>query len=298
MKNRSPIQWNMQYVKDPLGQEMLLRDGTFQVMMEWEKPYMQACIDALQPQGHVLEIGFGCGYSATHIQTYGPKSHTIIECHPMVAARAREWAKNYLNVTIIENTWQHALSHLDVFDCVFFDDYPLETVQGASLVPSISYSGEDIDVFIDQLKKDNISVQSIYHILRQLKDRKQITDDLFDKAAQKIVDEKVEELLNGPTIITKEKISQLALYRGNERLMQFLCQCIPHHMKKHSRFSCYLNDPLCTWENPDFFQNIIANPDVDYRETEIYVEVPEHCKYYKKDRALVIVIEKMVENLA
>src|SRR5215471_10530852 len=112
----------MEYVKDCLGQEMLLKDGQFQVMMEWEKPYMQACIDMLQPFGDVLEVGFGCGYSADHIQTYHPKSHTIIEYHPVVAAQARQWAKAYSNVTIIEDTWQSALSKLGVYDCIFFDD--------------------------------------------------------------------------------------------------------------------------------------------------------------------------------
>ena len=33
------------------------------MMMEWEKGYMEACVDALQitPGSHVLEIGFGLG---------------------------------------------------------------------------------------------------------------------------------------------------------------------------------------------------------------------------------------------
>src|SRR5579871_2039641 len=99
----------MEYKKDEHGKEVLLKDGKFQVMMEWEKPYMHACIDALKPFGDVLEIGFGLGYSSDRIQTHRPKSHTIIEYHPEVAKRAREWAKRYPNVTIIEDTWQHAL---------------------------------------------------------------------------------------------------------------------------------------------------------------------------------------------
>src|SRR5579863_5497614 len=99
----------MEYSKDEDGKEILLKEGKFQVMMEWEKPYMHACIDALKPFGDVLEIGFGLGYSATRIQEYHPKSHTIIEYDPEVAERARDWAKAYSNVTIIEDTWQRAL---------------------------------------------------------------------------------------------------------------------------------------------------------------------------------------------
>ena len=58
-----------QYKLDEYGKEILLKDDKHQVMMEWEKPYMEACIDKLQPKGDVLEIGFGMGYSATQIQT-------------------------------------------------------------------------------------------------------------------------------------------------------------------------------------------------------------------------------------
>merc|ERR1740130_545579 len=55
-----------------------------QVMMAWEKDYMCACVDALKitKGDSVLEIGFGCGFSANQVQSYRPRSHTIIECDP------------------------------------------------------------------------------------------------------------------------------------------------------------------------------------------------------------------------
>ena len=118
---------SLEFTRDVQGKELLLKEGKFQVMMEWEKPYMEACIDALQPFGNVLEIGFGCGYSATRIQSYHPKSHTIIECDPVVAERARQFAEKHPHTTIVENTWQEALASLDIFDTIFFDDYALET---------------------------------------------------------------------------------------------------------------------------------------------------------------------------
>ena len=34
--------------------------------------------------GDILEIGFGMGLSASEIQTYNIKSHTIIERHPQI----------------------------------------------------------------------------------------------------------------------------------------------------------------------------------------------------------------------
>ena len=38
-----------EYKIDEHGKEILLQDNKHQVMMEWEKPYMEACIDKLQP---------------------------------------------------------------------------------------------------------------------------------------------------------------------------------------------------------------------------------------------------------
>ena len=115
-----------QYKIDSNDKEILLRDNEFQVMMEWEKPYMEACIDELKPKGNVLEIGFGMGYSATQIQRHKPKSHTIIEMDPVVIKRLKKWSKNYNNINIIEGTWQEQIHNLGEFDEIFFDDYPLQ----------------------------------------------------------------------------------------------------------------------------------------------------------------------------
>ena len=114
-----------QYKIDEYGKEILLQDNQHQVMMEWEKPYMEACIDKLQPKGDVLEIGFGMGYSATQIQKYKPKSHTIIEMDSLVIKRLKEWAKDYDNIIIVEGTWQEKIHSLGKFDEIFFDDFPL-----------------------------------------------------------------------------------------------------------------------------------------------------------------------------
>ena len=135
-----------EYKTDKYGKEILLQDNKHQVMMEWEKSYMEACIDKLQPKGDVLEIGFGMGYSATQIQKYKPKSHTIIEMNPTVIKRLKEWAKDYDNIIIVEGTWQKEIHKLGKFDEIFFDDFPLYTpkndMQKSSLI-------ERFPMFID-----------------------------------------------------------------------------------------------------------------------------------------------------
>lgn len=111
--------------KDSRNKDILLDQNKFQVMMEWEKPYMKALVNKLKPNGHVLEVGFGLGYSASYIQKYKIKSHTIIEANPTILNNLRLWAKKQKHkVNIVEGTWQNKLKNLGKFDCIFFDDSP------------------------------------------------------------------------------------------------------------------------------------------------------------------------------
>jgi len=116
----------LSYTMDKEGREMILDSEGAQVMMEWERPYMVACVDALciDDTCDVLEVGFGCAYSADRIQHHNPRSHTIIECSPVVLKKLLEWAKDKPSVVVVEGTWQKALCELPKYDCIFFDDYP------------------------------------------------------------------------------------------------------------------------------------------------------------------------------
>ena len=103
-------------------------DWNHQVMMEWEKPYMDRMVDELQPAGDVLEIGFGLGYSASRIQSWNPKSHTIIECHPNAIEKAEKWKSLYpdSDIRIVKGTWQETFETLGKFDEILFDDHSLK----------------------------------------------------------------------------------------------------------------------------------------------------------------------------
>ena len=117
----------IQKTKDKYNKDILIDQNGFQVMMEWEKPYMEALIKKLKPRGDVLEIGFGLGYSASAVQKYKIKSHTIIEDNSTVLKDLKKWSKKQLHkVNIIEGTWQNKLKTLGKFDCIFFDDAPHE----------------------------------------------------------------------------------------------------------------------------------------------------------------------------
>lgn len=313
----------MEYGKDAEGKEVLLKDGKFQVMMEWEKPYMQACIDALKPFGDVLEIGFGLAFSAERIQTFHPKSHTIIEFHPEVAKRAREWAKQYPNVVIIEDTWQNALPKLGVFDAIFFDDYPLESEQemgkmeeesadshkllqkGNSLLKSveqtlpflsdIKYSDEDLASLIAEIPSDQKeSHKHLVRFLEQLHERGQIASSQLEDSLAMLVKEKRISAEEVDALLKKAGPKEpFAFAETGDRLFRFLSECLRSHMRNGSRFSCFLSSPTSKYEDDRFVNEIIANPFLDFHEEEMEIDVPENCGYFKGNKALVITITKV-----
>ncbi len=307
----------MEFVRDADGREMLLKDGKFQVMMEWEKPYMEACIDALAPTGDLLEVGFGCGYASTRIQTYHPRSHTIIEYHPVVAERARLWAKDYKGVTIIEDTWQQAMPHLGEFDAIFFDDYPLEderkqrenqeTKKAAHAVletgkqllkeveekipflQSIVYTEQAIDEFLISAEK---AAPEVYlRFFFDLEKRGQIDRVLLGYAMKRLLEQKlVTHQVLEAFVKEREASSAFLFQHQGDRLFHFLQLCLKHHMRKGAVFSCYLEDATSKFEDENFFTQIITNPFLEYKESWVPVQVPEHCNYFKGDKALVMTV--------
>jgi len=65
-------------------------DLEFEVMMDWEDSIMKASADYVCSNGgDILEIGFGMGISAGHIQANSISSHTIVENHPQVIEKAQ-----------------------------------------------------------------------------------------------------------------------------------------------------------------------------------------------------------------
>ena len=70
-----------QMVEESCQESMPYKGANTVLMMEWEKPYMEACVDSFgieEDTSVVLEIGFGLGYSATRIQRYKPRRHVIV----------------------------------------------------------------------------------------------------------------------------------------------------------------------------------------------------------------------------
>jgi protein arginine N-methyltransferase 2 len=117
--------------------ELLLDSEADGVMMEWERPLMEAhadCIASLGPNGRekpkrgadVLNVGFGMGIVDGFLQARSPRSHTIIEAHPQVYAHMINmgWDKKP-GVRILHGRWQDCIAQIKdcSFDGIFFDTY-------------------------------------------------------------------------------------------------------------------------------------------------------------------------------
>ena len=121
-------------------------DTRYEVMMDWESSIMKASADYIcSDGGDILEVGFGMGISAGYIQENSINSHTIVECHPQVLEKAKEWAKDKPNVMIVEGEWFDIKDSLATYDGVFYDTYGEDDwSKFGSTIASLTKSGAKV----------------------------------------------------------------------------------------------------------------------------------------------------------
>lgn len=310
-------QKGMYYSKDEFGKEILLRNGELQVMMEWEKPYMEACIDTLKPFGDVLEIGFGLGYAATRIQKYPIRSHTIIESDPAVIEKAKQWAKKYPNIKIVEGMWQEVITSLDIYDSIFFDDYtplsPDEIKQlaqsaklGANIAEEVRSLRESLEESLQQFKGIEFSDQDLQDFSKQLMTRRNTPPDdirtfienladwgnITTKQRDAFLKEFENSIKPGRSLTSEQSTFMQTKQFPGDYFIAFIEECLAKHMRKGSKLSAYMGSPESKSRHIGFNQKILSKKDIRYIEKTIPVEVPENCQYYAGDQALIMVIEK------
>jgi len=253
--------------------------------MEWKKQYLKALIEALNPQGDVLQVGFHSHECIQEIQSFELKSHTLIENDPKVLVEARKWAPT---VKIIEKSWKNALSELGIFHTLLFHclssdqkenkkaksnvsfhqsnsssslhgigslafSQAKETINMVeNMFPSlhsIQYSDADIDAFLQM--SDPALTDQLFLFLNQLKKSGQISEEQWERAVRQ--HKKTDEIPEDPLVL-------------------FLQHCLQSHMSKGSIASWLSASPTSKHDCPLFFEHIVTHPDVDYQEKMIPLE--------------------------
>ena len=137
---KGPVEWESSTKPDYLERNvrynldgtLLLDDDDDAVMMEWERPLMDAHASIITSDGakgkRVMNVGFGLGIVDSALQKYEPSLHIIIEAHPDVHAKmlADGWDKKP-GVRVEFGKWQEVLPNLIAegveLDGIFYDTY-------------------------------------------------------------------------------------------------------------------------------------------------------------------------------
>ena len=118
--------------------------GDEQIMEDWQLPLMQEMARvAARSSGDILEVGFGRGVSATMLQEYGVRSHTVVECNDSIVQRFELWRASYADrdIRIAHGLWQDVLGDLGLFDSIFFHTYALDEDESADfLTRSVTFA--------------------------------------------------------------------------------------------------------------------------------------------------------------
>lgn len=275
-------------------------EDKIKLLLEWMKLYVEAIIVSLNPSGDVLEIGFGMGFAAEGIQNHHPKSHTIVEANPELFDVAVKWADKNPNIRVLQGEWQNILPTLGSFDSIFFNGYPLEAAitfmnflfseemqqssnQSKELLQAleekmsqstVKFSDQDIEDFYQ--KNGQFHLKEMPKFFLKLKDNGNISETQYENAAKKY---QFNEIETEKTSTSDETDNTMYL---------FLEECLKNHMHKGSRFSSFLYNQSSKYEDSQIFENVITNPDLDYKETSVPIKMSD-----KTREALVILVEKI-----
>ena len=111
--------------KDRYDKDILIDQHGFQVMIGMGETIYGSSGKKIKSKRRCLRSWIWVRYSASAIQKYKIKSHTIIQDNSTVLIELKKWSKKQSHkVNIVEGTWQNKLKTLGKVDCIFSDDAP------------------------------------------------------------------------------------------------------------------------------------------------------------------------------
>ena len=137
--------------------KITIDDTGEEVMMLWEDSLMSASAAYVtQNNGDILEIGFGMGISAGYMHSHSISSHTIIENHPQIISKSREWADGKSNVTIVSQSWYDVRDSIGTFDGIFYDTYgDDDMIHFSSSLSGLTKSGTKVTFWNNEQSETN-----------------------------------------------------------------------------------------------------------------------------------------------
>jgi len=270
------------------------------LLLSWKRAYEEAMCDYLKPEGDVLQVGFSRSLSE-RIQTYPIKSHTVIETRPFALPLVQSWLSEGSHRILIQGAWREVLPKLGVFDALFFNEYPLgrdmvlmnylfpeETLQATerakNFLDSLTKQREGIKrLFSDQeieefyLKVGQFNQPMLPLFFKKLQEGGNITQAQYQKVAKKYHLNKA----------LQEPVSQAPVVQEKEPLLLFLEECLKSHTHIGSLCSWFLVDQKSKYEDTAFFESIITNVNLDYKEDLVTINLPNYTR-----QALVVKLRK------
>ncbi len=213
-----------------------------------KKQCIEAWLNEIRPFGDVLEIGSGPDLFS--LQAFYPKSYT--------------------RINLEKESWQTALPPLGSFDFILYNGKVIEKThvetgnlllkegkktlqqvqEAAPELTQIRYSERDLDAFSQQIGEAQKPYLSRF--LAELLENGQITEAQYERQIEKYH-------------LKKNASPKNAVLE--DHLFECIQECLKH-MWKGSRFSCLIGT-ASKYEDPRFFEHIIANPSLDYQEKPV-----------------------------
>lgn len=278
------------------------------ILLDWKKSYIQALVNALKPSDSILEIGFGVGLGAESIQSHKPKNYTIIESNPQYLEEAQKLAKKNPNIHVMPGDWKTVLPTLGKFDAIFFNDYPLEDdrdimrflfpddlIQTAGQAKDMlsqlekemalikkQFSDQEIEDFYKKVGQNNM--EELPKFFLRLKENGNISKAQYDQVEKRY---QLERGKKQKAESPKNQVKETVETKKSDPVLQCLEECLKDHMSKGSRFAFFLNKQVSKYEDSQFFDKIITNPNVDYKETSVTIKMND-----KERDGIVMIVEK------
>lgn len=132
----------------------------------------------------------------------------------------------------------------------------------AEAVPEITkmrYSDKDLEAFCEEVGQ--FYLNHLSRFLSQLRQNGQITQEQHERMIQKYHLDKTEV--------------ELETFQEPSTLLPLIQECLKNHMRAKSRLICFLSSNDSKYEDPQFFDQIITNPSLDYQEKKLHLGTEE-----------------------